>query len=308
MKVYMHPPNESWICDIFTDEFRKYCSDISTNNPYEADIIWLIADWCWNQLPINLLTNKKVVTTTFHIVPEKFDSRARHDFMKLDSVTNLFHTSCKKTADFLKEIGIKKEIWVEPTWVNQEIWKKLKDKEKIRKDFGFRASDFVIGSFQRDTEGSDLKSPKLEKGPDIFCDYIEEIAKEKDITVLLGGWRRQYVINRLEKANIKYVYKELPDYETLNKMYNCLDLYVVGSRYEGGPQSIVESALIEIPIISTDLGIAEYILSEESISKEISAKSLLECKPNILVARKNVEKFLIPKGFDSFVKKLEELI
>ena len=70
------------------------------------------------------------------------------------------------------------------------------DKSVARSSVGIDDKKFVVGSFQRDTEGSDLKSPKLEKGPDLFCDYVEKIADENTL-VLLGGWRRQYIMNRL---------------------------------------------------------------------------------------------------------------
>jgi glycosyltransferase involved in cell wall biosynthesis len=308
MKVYVHGPNENWIVDRFTDEFRTYCSDISVNNPYEADIIWLIADWCYDQLPYDLLKKKKVFTTNFHIVPEKFNSNSIIEFMKRDKITDLYHSSCNKTEKYLKDIGATKPIWTGLTWVNGNLWKRLENKKEIRREFGIHDDEFVIGSFQRDTEGHDLKSPKLEKGPDIFCDYVEKVAKDKKVVVLLGGWRREYVMNRLKYSNIRFIYSKLPNFETLNKMYNALDLYVVGSRYEGGPQSILECAVIEIPIISTDVGVASHILSHESISKEISAESLLECIPNIDYAKNKVQELLIPQGFNIFREKLKELL
>ena len=43
----------------------------------------------------------------------------------------------------------------------------------------------------------------MEKGPDIFLNVVEKISKEKDVHVLLGGWRRQYVIAGLEKMKVK---------------------------------------------------------------------------------------------------------
>ena len=48
-------------------------------------------------------------------------------------------------------------------------------------------------------------------------------------------------------------------------MYNACDLYVVGSRCEGGPQAILECAATKTPIVSTDVGIASEILSESCV-------------------------------------------
>ena len=41
------------------------------------------------------------------------------------------------------------------------------------------------------------------------------------------------------------------NFDQLNELYNCLDLYIVSSRLEGGPQAIIECALSKTPIIST---------------------------------------------------------
>ena len=328
MKVYVHPPGEQWICDRFTDEWYAHNADISTKDPREADVIWLIADWCYNQLPYNLLQSKKVVTTNFHIVPEKFDARARADFMRRDAITDLYHASCDKTAEYLREIGATKPIRKELTWVNGELWRDLavpednKDPElslhyqrrlRVKKELGFDDDEFVIGSFQRDTEGHDLASPKLEKGPDILADFVQlAIPKLKEVglkpVVLLGGWRRQYIKRRLNEMGVAYVYKELPDFETLNTMYNAVDLYVVGSRHEGGPQSILECAITRTPIISTDVGVARDILHPNAIAKEVSAEALLECTDNMQHAYDRVQELLIPNGFKPFRKMFEELV
>ena len=44
-----------------------------------------------------------------------------------------------------------------------------------------------------------------------------------------------------------------------------LNLYIVSSRVEGGPQAIYEASLCKCPIISTDVGNSNLILSSNSI-------------------------------------------
>ena len=68
---------------------------------------------------------------------------------------------------------------------------------------------------------------------------------------MLGGWRREYVAAQLDKAQIPYKRIELAPITLVRTMYNCCDLYVVSSRYEGGPQAIYEASVMKIPIIST---------------------------------------------------------
>ena len=192
----------------------------------------------------------------------------------------------------------KKPIFVQPFWVNNNLWKHM-DKQKAREELDISKDLFLIGSFQRDTEGHDLKTPKLEKGPDIFCDIVEKIHKsKKNLTVVLSGLRRQYVINRLENAGINYLYYELVDFKTLNKLYNSLDLYIVSSRCEGGPQAISEAAITKTPILSTDVGIASKILSVESIYENVD--SFFKSEPNIDYSYEKIRKYLIPEGFENF--------
>ena len=53
----------------------------------------------------------------------------------------------------------------------------------------------------------------------------------------------------------------------INELYNILNLYIVSSRIEGGPQAILECAITKTPIISTDVGLASEVLHETSIYK-----------------------------------------
>jgi len=210
-----------------------------------------------------------------------------------------------------------KPIYVVGYWCNPELWHEL-DKKKCREELKLPEDVVLFGSFQRDTEGHDLISPKLEKGPDIFCKMVEKYHKNPnnlhEVQVVLAGWRRQYVMNRLKKSGIKFHYFEMPKLDVINKLYNALDLYIVGSRYEGGPQALLECAITNTPIISTDVGMARNILSEDSIyNDEIDLASTdnpkgLWLSTNEKEAYSNVQKFLIPSWFDEYKKMFRMLI
>ena len=89
------------------------------------------------------------------------------------------------------------------------------------------------------------------------------------------------------------------NFDELNELYNCLDLYIVASRKEGGPQAILECAITETPILSTDVGIASEILSPESI---FTMSNFQDAKPNVNWALKNTQKHTIPNSFENFKK------
>ncbi len=300
-KVFINNPNDDWYCSRIYKEWHKDNSDISTLDAFESDVIWLMAPWKWRDIPEYILFRKYVVCTIHHLAMHKFKDGKLKTFMERDRFVNAYHVPCIHTLNQVKQFT-SKPIHVIPYWVNNNIWYNIDDKVNLRKEFKIDPETYLIGSFQRDTEGNSIADgsfmPKLEKGPDLFCDEVERIHKErKDVKVLLAGWRRQYVMARLDKAGIPYYYIEMPDIDTINKLYNCLDLYIVASRYEGGPQSIAECASNKTPIISTDVGWVTEILDNKSI---FEAGTDHKAVPDIESALANVEKLWIPNGFEEY--------
>ena len=294
MKTFVVVARENWICDRLADEWKEHYNCVE--HWEESDTVWILSPSEWHRVPVPILKNKKVVVTIHHIVPQKFTKDNLREFLIRDKFVDYYHVTCQQTENFLKKIT-KKQIFKQPFWVNKKNWFHI-NKQDVKRKYKFSRDSYLVGSFQRDTEGHDLKSPKLEKGPDLFCDTVEQLSKHTDnLEVILAGWRRQYVIGRLQETGIKFHYYERPDLTIVNELYNCLDLYVVASRTEGGPQAIVECAINKTPIISTNVGIAPVILAPESIyqpDKNIGV-------PNVKVAHKNVQKHLTPEGFKPFV-------
>jgi hypothetical protein len=87
------------------------------------------------------------------------------------------------------------------------------------------------------------------------------------VSVLLGGWRRQYIINRLTSFGVPFKYIESTSDDVVNTMYQSLDLYVVSARCEGGPQALIECGLAQVPCVSTPVGISEQVLDKTSIDE-----------------------------------------
>ena len=298
-KVFTLPANEDWIVDRLCREWNEDNSDISANSPYEADVLWLFASWCWRNVPQDLLRRKKVVVTVHHIVPEKFDQNRIRDFLDRDQYVSLYHVYNKETHDIVSSLT-KKTVQILPYWANHNLWKKSDEsKDSLRRKYKLPSDAYMIGSFQRDTEGSDLKTPKLEKGPDLFIEYVKKVNENKHgVHVALGGWRRQYVISRLEELKIPYTYFDRPPQKVLNDLYQTLDIYPVTSRHEGGPQSIIECGLLGIPVVSRQVGIATQVLPEKSINDDVFCAI-----PDV----PNVEKWKLPEGYNPYRKIFGEL-
>jgi len=303
MKIYTNKINESWIIDRVIDEWSSNNNNITTNSIQDADIVWIISTWTWKKIRTKHLKDKKVVASIYHIDFDNFNKKDEKNFYKMDQYVDLYHVISLKTKEQLERLTDKEIISI-PFWINQKNIFHVNKKSTLRKKYGFSESDYIIGSFQRDTEGSDLVSPKLIKGPDIFIDLVNRLNKSKNVKVLLSGTRRQYVINNLEKHGISYEYFEMVQIDQLNEFYNILDLYLVSSRLEGGPQAILECAVSKTPIISTDVGVASEILHPNSI---YSLDNFEEAKPMVEYAYENSKKFTLPEGMNRFREMFREI-
>lgn len=189
----------------------------------------------------------------------------------------------------------------------------------LRQKYQLPVNSYLIGSFQRDTEGvgcdSDDPKPKLEKGADLLADFI--IHKHKmnlaeieinagiclspllnKIHVVLAGWRRQYIMKRLDEANVPYTYFENPPITNVRELYQTLDLYPVTARYEGGPQSLIECGLLNVPVVSRPIGVAAQVLPYSAIHEDVS-----QATPIIPL----VEHLMLPEGYRKYRELFERI-
>jgi len=164
-----------------------------------------------------------------------------------------------------------------PYTIDAGLFFPIADKAALRREFGLPQDNYVIANFHRDTEGADLETPKFQKCPEmmaaVFCALKEQGLR---FHVLLAGPRRHWIRRRLEHDGIPFTFVgkqgvEGDDFganilgrEVLNKLYNASDLYLIPSRWEGGPQSVMEAAACRCKILSIPLGVAADLLEPES--------------------------------------------
>ncbi|HTW96825.1 MAG TPA: glycosyltransferase family 4 protein [Candidatus Methylomirabilis sp.] len=217
--------------------------------------------------------NNKIVLSWFHVVPG--DERLKY-IAEINERIDLVATSCQATKKELLAAGLRKEkIVVIPLGVDLNDFRVLPsaEKEAIKIKLGLASSRITIGSFQKDGNGwGEGLEPKLIKGPDIFCDVMERLAKKHPLQVLLTGPARGYVKNRLTAAGIPFVHKIFKTQKELNECYNCLDLYLIASRVEGGPEALVESWATAVPVVSTRMGMPADVVrdGENGILAEVN--------------------------------------
>ena len=304
MKIYINKLNESWIVDRLKKEWTFHNKSITTKRISRSDVIWIISPWTWKKIPKKHLQEKKVLCSIYHIDEEKFNEKDLQEFKDRDKYVSEYHVISKKTISQINKLTDKKITYI-PFWVNQDKWYEIKDKNSLRNKYKFNQNQYLVGSFQRDSEGSNPDLPKLIKGPDQFMTIVKHLNKIRpNLSVLLTGKRRNYIINELKKEKINFSYFEMVDISKLNELYNLLDLYIVSSRIEGGPQAIVECGITKTPIISTNVGIANDILSEKSI---FNMDNFYDAEPSVEFAYSKSKELTIPKGFQNFITLFKSL-
>lgn len=152
------------------------------------------------------------------------------------------------------------------------------EKSEFKKKWGIPEGKYLVGNFYRDTELSDLKSPKRQKAPEVIVEIAKQLCKNDDrFHFILAGPRRQYIRGQLDAHQIPYTYIGDPnasgdDFSVnrlnrseLAKLYPLIDVYLTCSRWEGGPQSVLEAAACRGKIVSNRIGLASDILDPKSI-------------------------------------------
>lgn len=212
---------------------------------------------------IELKESNKHIVTWFHILPE---DRRLKIIPLLNKKVDFLHTSSNLTKKILIESGFNdKKIIVIPLGVDLSHFKKYNEKQKpqLRKKYNLPTDKIIIGSFQKDGVGwGEGLEPKLVKGPDVFCEAVKKIQEKFDIHIFLTGPARGYIKKKLEEYHIPYTHIFLENYLDIVECYNSLDLYLVTSRAEGGPNALLEGMATGVPIVTTNVGMAPDLIKQ----------------------------------------------
>lgn len=251
--------------------------------------------------------NNTILVTWFHVL--KDDKRLRY-IDEMDAMVTLWHTSCTETVNILVHNGVDpKKIVLISLGIDLDHFCPLAsaDRVQLRKKLEIPEDCFTIGSFQKDGNGwGEGLVPKLIKGPDIFCDVVEEISKKHDIFVVLTGPARGYVKNRLEKANIPYLHKYFDDPNEVSDYFKVLDSYLLSSRIEGGPKSVLESMASGVPFVGTKVGLVSDLMTHDYNAYLTEVEDVVDLTNGVmkLIENQDYKNDLIENGLQS-IKKYE---
>lgn len=251
---------------------------------------------------IKVKKSNKTVLSWFHITPT--DSRLKF-IPKLNKIIDFVHTSSTITKRKLNELGFdNNKIVVIPLGVDLYHFKKFNGikKRTLKKKFNLPENKIIIGSFQKDGVGwGEGLEPKLIKGPDIFCEVVKSLNEICDLHIFLTGPARGYVMKQLGEYNIPYTHIFLDNYLDIVDCYNTLDLYLVTSRAEGGPQALLEGMATGVPIVTTKVGMAPEIVKNglNGFMTEIEDIDELCQFSKKIIKNKDLRKKIIANGLKS---------
>jgi len=240
--------------------------------------------------------SNKHVLTFFHISSDDYYINYLPYLIKK---IGIIHTSNFITKKKLIEFGFDAEkITVIPLGIDLSIFKRFNEQKRklIKERFQLPQDKIIIGSFQKDGVGwGKGLEPKMNKGPDIFCEVVKKLKEKYDIHVFLTGPARGYVKKQLEKYEVPYTHTILKNYNEMVYCYNALDLYIISSRAEGGPLALLEGMATGVPIISTKVGMAPDIIQNNVngfLAEVNDIKQLYQSSCNIIDNQELRENFI----------------
>ncbi|MFA7209282.1 MAG: glycosyltransferase [Parcubacteria group bacterium] len=275
--------------------FSKSANFEITRNIFKADILYSV----WYDIlnisylfyPLTIL-KKLIKFKIFAVITNNVEDTPKK-IHRLKKLIDIWISPNSKTHTFIEKYGLK-TIQI-PFLIDKDIFLKLgKSKNDLAKILDIDQKKIqgriLIGSFQRDSLGSDLSKPKWQKDPDLLIEIMKKLPKEKFLLILAGP-RRHYVINKCREFNIPCLFvgnenpinanyddileNNLPP-EKINLLYNLIDAYLVTSKSEGGPKAILECATTKTLIFSTDVGLAKDILTEDFIYNRENLTPLIQ--------------------------------
>ena len=234
---------------------EEYSSIRNSIIHFGSRYVFVRSDYCGRR-------NKTIpIVTYFHGADDEVEMNLR--IKQASGRARVVHTSCSLTRRHLIKYGCDEgKIIVIPLGVDLGLFKRISEEEKVRRKEWLRipADRVVIGSFQKDGNGwgRGLEA-KLVKGPDVFCDVTAKLATKFPIHVLLSGPARGYVEERLKDARVSYTSLGFVEFQKVAHFMPVCDLYLITSRAEGGPKSVLEAPASGVPLVSTRVGMAADI-------------------------------------------------
>jgi 1,2-diacylglycerol 3-alpha-glucosyltransferase len=173
----------------------------------------------------------------------------RHSIARMSENT-LFTGVGRPVCEELEKIGVARErIHYIPNGVDTRQFRPFPDKKPLRKKFGILEEDTVLLSVGRLTPA---------KQPQVMIQVFSHIEKKlEDVTLCIAGKgelleKTKDLAQRMGVRKVLFLDhvdhdRDLPD------LYACADYYIMTSKYEGLPLTLLEAMASGLPCIVSDI-------------------------------------------------------
>lgn len=267
----------SWALDHDLHHLTQLSKEFVEVVPLEkADIIHTVFWHSLLQIPPKQLAGKCVIASIAdkpHIV---FN---RPEYLKVREFIDVWLCEYVESLQFVSNCGLPCMLF--PDAIDVMQFAPPPDRKEtsaaLKARFGIPPDRHLIGNFHRDSSGSDLSLPKKQKGADVLLE-VATLLHERGLPVhfLLAGPRRHWIRREFKSRGIPYTFvgeemakddiaENTLSLDEVAKLYRGLDAYVISSRWEGAPNSVLECAASKTKLISTRVGQSPDILFRSQI-------------------------------------------
>ena len=275
--VYYVAGQEGWVIDrIGASVLREVTRQLGVETGMSQAPRWLLGQvvhygslWAFlGSLETIRRGRNRVAVTVYHgrrdsAYPEL--TRAVEAFLDNAGLAERIVVSCSLMKERFLEWGIDADRLVRiPIGVDLSLFRPPREGERaaVRDELGIPREAFVVGSFQKDGDGwGEGENPKLIKGPDLLLETLGRLGNRRGLFVCLSGPARGYVKKGLKRLGINCVHRLLDSPDEVSRLYRCLDLYLITSREEGGPQGALEALASGVPLVSTRVGLVPDLVT-----------------------------------------------
>lgn len=261
--------------------YKKTKPDIIHLNSSKASILGSLANWFKFQ-------ESSVTIYTAHgwVFDEPLSKNKKNIYKTLEKLTSkkkkvIIVLSEKDKNTALKELKIpEKKLHIIPVGIDRPeyILSKKDSKNKLNKIIpGLSEKDYTIGVIANfyQTKNLDNLISAVSK--------IKEKLKNYNLILIGDGPEKENLQTKIKTLNLERVY--LPGFlENAEQYLSSFDLFVLPSKKEGLPYTLLEAKINKIPIIATDVGAVSTIIENKKTGLIVPPRNIDKLSEAILYA------------------------
>jgi glycosyltransferase involved in cell wall biosynthesis len=273
----------NWALDHDIEHLTRLSGDFVEIVPLErAEIVHTVFWHALLQLPRKQLQDKCVIASIAD-KPEIVFSRP--EYLKVRELIDVWLCEYYESLRFVSNCGLPCMLFPDPLDLRQFVppADRAASSAALKARLGIPPERYLIGNFHRDTSGADLTRPKKQKGADVLLE-IATLLRRQGVPVhfLLAGPRRHWIRRGFQERGIPYTFlgAELPgddvgentlSLDEIAQLYQGLNAYLITSRWEGAPNSVLECAATKTCVVSTPVGQSVDILTRGQLFDDAAA-------------------------------------